>query len=410
MQTNTSRLDILLYAHDGRGLGHVSRSAAVGMALRRKFPELSVLLVTGSAAAQELIGASGLDWLKLPAYATEVVNGVSRGVAGPSGFGDRELGEYRARQLRQLVELYCPRLVLADHTPQGKHRELLPALAQSSQKCGGQTRWVLGVRGVVGGVAQAGSETARDTFQGYYQDLLWYGDSGVLGLEHLRRLEGFYRVMPYECGYVARLQEAMAKMAAEVAAGEASGPAVTVSVPWLGERSLRFVGQLAQALENLGRDYGIWHIFCDTRAGSFFKDIAHCRTFPFSGAGYVHSLAASRAAVIFGGYNSIVDVLSLGIPTLVVMREMADREQQIHLELLRKSVGETLTALDESRATTARLVDILKANLQLAKTKSGTVPEANGDGRARFCSAVNLAGAERAASRLNRLIRHQPHQ
>ena len=33
-------------------------------------------------------------------------------------------------------------------------------------------------------------------------------------------------------------------------------------------------------------------------------------------------------AVIFGGYNSLVDVLALNIPAIVIMRSMQDLEQQ----------------------------------------------------------------------------------
>ena len=52
-----ARLDVLIYAHDGRGLGHASRSIGVGMALRRLYPELKVLFVSGCSLSQELIGS-----------------------------------------------------------------------------------------------------------------------------------------------------------------------------------------------------------------------------------------------------------------------------------------------------------------------------------------------------------------
>ncbi|WP_136798648.1 hypothetical protein [Desulfosediminicola ganghwensis] len=409
MQTEAPRLDILIYAHDGRGLGHVSRSAAIGMAIRRLYPELKVLLVTGASLTQDLIGDRHLDWLKLPSYATEVVDGVSRGIAGSSGFEDSELGTLRSRQLLQVVELYRPRVVLADHTPQGKHRELLPAMQHSSVKIGGKTRWVLGVRGVVGGVAQAGSETARATFEVYYQNLLWYGDSGVLGQDHLRLLENFYKVVPNECGYVARLREVSANTAADA---RASGLAATVSIPWLGENTGHFARQLAQAINTLGDEYGAWNIFCDPQTRSVFSSIPRCQVFSFSGAAYVNSLKASRAAVIFGGYNSVVDALSLGIPALVIMREMADREQQIHLERLSGSVGEKLQALDESRATTALLQNTLKRIFQLSNPKKACRPGIIPDGVAtngltQFRTAINLNGAENAAMNLKQLVKEQ---
>ena len=81
-----SRLDLLIYAHDGRGLGHASRSVAIGLAVRRLFPGLKVLFLCGARQSADLIGEGGLDWIKLPAYRTRVVGGVSKGCDGESNF------------------------------------------------------------------------------------------------------------------------------------------------------------------------------------------------------------------------------------------------------------------------------------------------------------------------------------
>ncbi|MCP4409301.1 MAG: hypothetical protein GY807_16420, partial [Gammaproteobacteria bacterium] len=177
------------YAHDGRGLGHASRSIGIGMALRRLFPHLKVLFVSGCRQSQQLIGAAPLDWLKLPSYETTVENGKSRGVIGKSMFSDSQIGRFRTKELEHLVALYRPRLVLVDHTPQGKHRELVPALS-IGRDIG--TLWILGVRGVLGDVDQTRSELAVSLFRKYYRGLLWYGDSRVLGESHLKQLQKQY--------------------------------------------------------------------------------------------------------------------------------------------------------------------------------------------------------------------------
>ena len=116
MPNKIPRLDILLYAHDGRGLGHVSRTIAIGIALRRLFPELRVLLLSGCSISQEFIGSAPLDWIKLPSYETVIKSGKSAGIPGKSNFEDRELGTLRGEQIRQIVTLYRPRVVLADHS------------------------------------------------------------------------------------------------------------------------------------------------------------------------------------------------------------------------------------------------------------------------------------------------------
>jgi len=390
----TSRLDILIYAHDGRGLGHASRSIAIGMALRRLHPQLKVLFVSGCRQSQELIGTAPLDWLKLPSYETKVENGKSTGIRGKSMFADGQLGEFRARELEHLVGLYRPRMVLVDHTPQGKHRELVPALALSRDI---GTRWTLGVRGIIGGVSQARSDLASNLFRKYYHDLLWYGDRRVLGEVHIRHLKQQYGIPPRECGYVSRLAE-VENCTGEMSVNSAGGArlAGTVSVPWLGENSLGFLEQLADALAAIDEKYGHWHLFVGSgdsvkakkKIWDMFSGLCHC-TLEEPGPRYGEALMRSKTAVIYGGYNSLMDVLYAGLPALVVERAMRDNEQQLHLQQLQKKVGNRIHVIPEAEILSAQLLSFLSDNL--SKDVNPSV-------------AVNLGGAAKAAAILTRLL------
>jgi predicted glycosyltransferase len=378
------RLDILIYAHDGRGLGHLSRSLGIGMALRRLFPELKILVISGSAFTSELIGRAPLDWLKLAAYKTEVVEGQSRGVVGNSMFSDKELGELRSRDLCHIVTEYRPKLVLVDHTPQGKHRELLQALEMAPDDC----QWVLGVRGVVGAVKQAKTAKTTEVYQRYYSDLLWYGDTGVLGSDHFQLLSKQYGVVPFECGYVSRLCEYLEYNGEKRKKYRWAG---VVSVPWLGEKSLYLVKCLADALERIPSDYGPWCLFVDTgdkaieaNVAGLFSELDHCHL-KQPGKNYAEALVGAESALIYGGYNSLVDVISLGIPTLVILRDMKDQEQQAHAHLLQEKLADALVSLSEEDVTADKLEALLLQNL------NRTVPVENG---------VNVNGATRAANYL----------
>lgn len=379
-------MDILLYGHDGRGLGHVSRSVAIGMALRRIYPHLKVCLLTGCSQSQELIGNAPLDWIKLPAYDTVVIDGKSTGIEGPGGFDDKELGHLRGEQIRQLVSLYRPRLILADHTPQGKHRELVPALEMETED---RPLWVLGMRGVVGSVAQVGSGLAADLYQRYFSALLWYGDSTVLGEDHLTALTERFAAVPVECGYVSRLIELVSTAHPTII----NRYGCTISIPWFGEHTHKFFDRLIEAIGLLGPDFGRFRIFVG------HDDISSCMqklegldfcTLERFGPQYVEALYSSRSAVVFGGYNSLVDVLSLGIPTLVVMRDMRDREQQEHLETLIGTVGNRLTATLENECSVEQLYTLL-----VDRMKVDIDP---------FALPVNLGGAEKAARALAALL------
>ena len=388
------RLDILIYAHDGRGLGHAGRSIGIGMALRRLYPHLKVLFVSGCRQSQELIGSAPLDWLKLPAYETKVEDGRSTGITGRSMFADKELGVLRSEELGHLVTLYRPRLVLVDHTPQGKHKELVKALS-ISRNVG--TRWILGVRGVMGAVSQAGSDLAGNLFRQYYSELLWYGDKGVLGGAHIEQLRQQYGAESLECGYVSRLAELDFRRVDESGSNERL--AGTVSVPWLGEKSLLFLEQLAGGLAKIPQDYGVWHLFIDTgdsseikkKVWSLFAALSHCRL-ERPGLRYVDALLCSKTVVIYGGYNSLMDILYVGLPALVVEREMQDNEQQIHLQRLLARVGDRINTVSEADITGEEIASLLLDNL----LKSERLPV-----------AINLNGATEAAKILDRLLQEK---
>ncbi len=361
------RLDVLLYAHDGRGLGHVSRSVAIGMALRRLYPDLRVCLMTGCRQTQELIGPAPLDWLKLPAYETTVVDGVSRGIDGPSNYTDRELASIRQNQIHQVFSLYRPRLFLADHTPQGKHQELVPALASLSVEA--QTVCVLGIRGVVGTVPQTRRPLVHDLFRSYFSKLLWYGDSAVLGHVQRDTLSKRFSTAVISCGYVSRMAE-LGRLIPDLLKEE-QRIACTISIPWLGERSERFVTNLADAVQRVGGGFGMFRFYIGCGASDILINrltrLQGCTVEPF-GYSYAQSLCLSKSAIIFGGYNSLVDVLAVRIPALVVLRDMRDQEQQKHLEALSKVEGTGLSVIDEKRCTSEMIYRNLLALLAVDRS------------------------------------------
>lgn len=387
---NLPRLDILLYAHDGRGLGHASRTIAIAMALRRLYPELRLLVVTGCDQCRDLIGGSPLDWLKLPSYQTQVVGGKSKGIDGRSNFSDQELAELRSKALQQVVELYRPKLVLADHSPQGKHRELLPAVSTSPA-----TRWILGVRGITGSVKQVQSSLAASVYQDHYSGLLWYGDSKVLGRQHKDQLGELFNTTVVETGYVSRLLELKHLQKGSPPRYEHRPPPIsgTISLPWFGESGYRTASSVAKALKAIPTDSDQWHVYLGesmdkqgmTDAPLFSGSNCHVKPF---GQGYAESLLRSKVALIYGGYNSLVDCLAAGIPAVVLLRKMQDREQHLHLQHL-TGVNDQLIPLEEEEVTSETLAKVLAALLKIEQRHRGS---------------IKLDGASRSAHFLAKLI------
>jgi len=376
------RLDILLYAHDGRGLGHASRTIAIGTALRRLYPELRVLFISGAGISQSLIGRASLDWIKLPSYASTIKNGVSSGIDGPANFSKFALREYRALLLAQVVASFRPKIALVDHSPLGKREELTTALEASKPF---RTTWILGLRAILGNPKNFWIERTKTVFAHHYHSIFWYGDRAVLGNSQIERIQNHFGQDPLEMGYVSRLHETL-----QLPVQQNEAVTCTVSLPWLSRATMHFIEALKQAISS--RDsFENWRIFINdhdiSEVQKKFHDLPYVKVEPV-GQAYVESLVNSRMAVIYGGYNSLMDVVTAGVPALVAMREMKDKEQQEHIHRLRDHCPESFIMVEENSVNAEDLRESLSL---LYKSKTEQPP-------------INLKGSEAAARHISSLL------
>jgi predicted glycosyltransferase len=239
------------------------------------------------------------------------------------------------------------------------------------------------VRVVVGAVPQAGSGLSQQLFAEYYNKLLWYGDSRILSKAQLELLMDQYNSRPQECGYVSRMRELSFLQKKQDINKNTAG---TIAVPWLGEHSRHVLTCIAGALKNIGPEQGSWQLFADLNPEQHGQMISHLQQLPHCllqppGPGYIEALLHSRIALIYGGYNSLTDVLAAGLPTVVLLRAMQDNEQQKHLELLRQHTDNQLLSLEEQQITVKIIESALREQLQ----------------KPPFSPVINLNGAENAA-------------
>ena len=378
----SKRLDFLIYAHDGRGLGHASRSIAVGIALRRLFPNCKTLFLSGCKETRALIGPAPLDWVKLPSYVTTLIDGRAQGRDGYTQFNKSVLTILRSDMLASMVKIFQPRYVLVDHAPPGKRGELRLALEQSE---GSDTRWVLGLRGIIGNDSNVLSEDAIQIFKRYYHTLLWYGDSAVLGPDSLETVARHFGVVPVETGYVSRLREIRDLLPTDK--GSLAG---TVAVPWGTEKTWAFLENIHASLRAVGDRYGLWHIYVSRdRRDSVqerFKDLAFCSVHEVSEK-YVTSLLNSKVSMLYAGYNSISDVLAAQVPSVMLLRDVGDMEQERHLKRLIFHAKDAIQILEESKTDAETLRAALEKQLHAPPFKN---------------QGINIRGAEIAASTLGK--------
>jgi len=372
------RLDFLLYAHDGRGLGHASRGIAIGMAIRRLFPTCKTLFVSGCKQASALIGPAPLDWLKLPSYETTIVQGRPEGSDGDSNFYKSVLGQLRTEMMASIVKIFKPRFVLVDHAPPGKREELCRALEETKDT---DTRWVLGLRGIIGDDKDLWSDYSVQLFREYYHSILWYGDANVLGHDYPTTIEQHFGLKPVETGYVSRLTEIK-----YLIQPEEDPIAGTIAIPWGSDTTWAFVRNMCSALATIGDRYGRWRLFVarekrDT-IQELFKNLSFC-TIEEVSEKYAPSLLNSKVAMLYAGYNSLTDILVAQIPSVVLLRDVKDKEQEDHLTRLIPFTKESIRVLAESNTDAATLQAALEGQLHAPAWPNQT---------------INIHGAENAAS------------
>jgi len=121
---NSTRL--LFYSHGTMGLGHLRRTLLICEGLRANFPNLSSLIVTGSAMAHGFRMSPGIDYVKLPSV-TKLGNEqyASRSLA----LEFEEIRKMREQILLQTTLNYKPDFFFVDTVPLGMRGEARKALA-----------------------------------------------------------------------------------------------------------------------------------------------------------------------------------------------------------------------------------------------------------------------------------------
>src|SRR5262245_52780314 len=122
---------ILVYSHDTFGLGNIRRMLAISQSLVGAFPDVSVLIVTGSPMLHGFRVSPSIDYVKLPclkrtqsgSYATKSLS-----------LDLQETIRLRRNLITSVVADFAPHLVLVDKKPFGVENELEPALQAAARR------------------------------------------------------------------------------------------------------------------------------------------------------------------------------------------------------------------------------------------------------------------------------------
>lgn len=172
---------IALYSHDTQGLGHLRRNLVIARALSKLESRPTVLMICGAREAGAYTMPDRVDCITLPAL-HKTMAGVyrSRDLDLPT----RDLTHLRSRTIASALEAFEPDLLIVDKVPlgvMGELRETLESLGRA-----GRTRCVLGLRDVLDepGVVQREWEKGRyaQAITSFFDEVWVYGDPAVYDL------------------------------------------------------------------------------------------------------------------------------------------------------------------------------------------------------------------------------------
>ena len=316
---------LLLYSHDAVGLGHTRRSLTIANALVRQNGSASVLVASGCESLDLFAVDPRVDILRLP------------------GIRKNEQGEYVARHLdvdqgviRALrssllaaaVEQFRPHVLLADKHPAGAGGELQTSIVRHKSRGG---RMALGLRDILDEPRAVKAEWERTGAQramAHYDEIFVYGDPRVVDHRVAYGLHPGVGPMLRYCGYV--IDDAPYCTSGGLDR-VTCGPRVLATAGG-GEDGTQLLESFIGAAAGMRWDA---HVVVGPLANAAARARleAAARRAGVTMHERVSNLGAQfgsfDALVTMGGYNSLVEAVASGTPTICLPRVFPRSEQAI---------------------------------------------------------------------------------
>lgn len=387
---------ILFYSHDTFGLGHFRRCLTIASYLSRHIPSLSVLMLTGLDAHGAFEAPAGVDFVKLP----------SIWKAGADHYHSRHLRVSFARVRRMRKELirgvtraFDPHIVVVDNVPRGAEGEMLPTL-RHLRTHRPETRIVLTLRDVLDApeniVPKWRAQGVYDVLSAFYDEIWVAGAQSVFDPVSLYEIPETLSPRVKFCGYVVRstLREDVDIVRRQLHLGGAPLVVASCGGGGDGQQLVETYLEAAPALAREGIQSAVF-LGPDMPAAQrrALKQRASANgervtAFDFH-PDLVSFLRLASASVSMAGYNTVCEVLALGVPALVVPRVAPRQEQLLRAEAF--AAHGLLGVLRPEALTPEALLAALR-NL-LSRRRCPALP-----------AGVDFAGLTRIARRVRKML------
>jgi predicted glycosyltransferase len=356
------------YSHDGFGLGHTRRQLAIATALSQFAPEASILLASGADDVYRFGLPPQVDVLKIPAL-RKVRNGqyLPRRLSLPI----REVQSIRAALLEAAVRSFRPSVVLVDKHPFGVNGEFTAALDRARES---GARAVLGLRDILDDRKTVLSEWAEDDLSAriaeYYDLVLVYGERSIFDPTAEYDLSAAVAERTHFCGYALNHQtrDPRAEMGAIAPILSDSARPLVLATAGGGEDGFSLLKTFIEAATDAP-----WQGAVVTGPMMSEREFGTLQRLAAKGdvtvQGFVTNLPSlfesAHALVCMGGYNTLAEALSVGVPTVSVPRTTPRREQFIRAQAFARRG--LLRALDPADLNVASLRQAIQAALSMSR-------------------------------------------
>jgi predicted glycosyltransferase len=331
---------VALYSHDTMGLGHLRRNQLIAQTLAASSLNASILTIAGVHEAGLFAMPKGVDGLTLPAYSKD-----HRGGYAPRSLrlGTAALTALRAQVMGAALESFEPDLFIVDNVPRGALEELNTVLERL--KARGRTRCVLGLRDILDTPERVRAEWRRrmnvSAIREYYDAVWIYGDQAVYDATHEYAFPIDIIEKTLFTGYLdpaVRLGRADTESCPVLPQCFAEQPFTLCVVG--GGQDGRAIGEAFVQAQLPPGERGV------LVTGPFLPPedrrriaalAAHNPRMSILGllSEPMRLMQGASRVIAMGGYNSAMEILSLGKPALVVPRDRPRLEQRIRAERLR---------------------------------------------------------------------------
>lgn len=330
-----------MYSHDGFGLGHLKRNFNIARRAVQTFPNTQALLIMGHAFVPFFPIHKGIDFVKLPSI---VKLNDEQWEPRYLGMSSESLKEMRTALIKNVAEYFCPKVFLVDYVPKGVWNELLPTL-ELLKKNG--TKILLGLRDIIDDPEVTCKRwkmgNTYEVMRKYYDHILIYGSSRIFDTVRQYRLDAELEKKTIYCGYLCSEEKYKDPFQIKCELEMVEKKIIVVTAGGGGD-AYPMMKLSLQALATLKEKKG-WKdkyrflivtgpLMEEEKRMSLEKEALSLDAKVLGTYEAIPSLMnAADLLITMGSYNTMMDAVRFGRPTLVIPRDGPSREQQIRAQI-----------------------------------------------------------------------------